>query len=441
MDRRPFWKGWAWNWRWTKDAFRTRPLVDWLRDIPDPRCSRSKPHELAEIFVCIIMGLLAGKTRLRRIVRWCKRHLADLRRHMPFPHGIPSVSTMSRMLAAVDEDMVALSIMNWIGEISNTRGIHIAIDGKGLRAAAHKIRDERTPYILNAIDVASKLVVAQMAIREKTNEMTAIPELAELIEMEGSLVTVDAIGTTERIMDVICDRGGDFVLQVKKNCPALYDELMRLFDGFENEQKADEEEFQQKHGSCYSEARTTEKNRERYEYRKCQAYNDTDGLKPFQEERPHVVCVGRSNQVRILQVQDASGNDVTPSLETFLKEGSSKQPKPTTGDGVEDDIQRTGLISSRVLDAKELMECKRQHWAVENSLHYVLDETFGEDKSTIRAGKNTMSVLRKCAYNIVRLLQMEDSEKREFVPDVIDDICDDLEIGLKMIFSPLASLY
>ena len=87
------------------------------------------------------------------------------------------------------------------------------------------------------------------------------------------------------------------------------------------------------------------------------------------------------------------------------------------------------------------MKCKRQHWAVENSLHYVLDETFGEDRSTIRAGKNTMSVLRKCAYNIVRLLQMEDPEKSEFVPDIIDDICDDLEIGLKKIFSPLASLY
>jgi len=101
---------------------------------------------MAEIFVCILMGLLAGKTKLR----------------------VPSVSTMSRMLSAVDEDMVSLAIMNWIGEISNTRGIHIAIDGKGLRAAANKVRDERTPYILNALDVTTKLVIGQLAIHEKS---------------------------------------------------------------------------------------------------------------------------------------------------------------------------------------------------------------------------------------------------------------------------------
>ena len=131
---------------------------------------RKKPHELAEIFVCIIMGLLAGKTTLRRIVRWCRGHLEDLREHMPFPNGVPSLSTMSRTFAAVDAEMVSLAIINGTGEISDIRGIHIAIDGKGLRVAAHKVRDERTSYILNAIDVASRLVIAQLAIKGKTNE-------------------------------------------------------------------------------------------------------------------------------------------------------------------------------------------------------------------------------------------------------------------------------
>ena len=394
---------------------------------------------MAEIFVCIIMGLLAGKTKLRRIVRWCNRHLEELRRHMPFPHGIPSVPTMSRMLASVDEEMVLLSLMNWIGEISNTRGIHIAMDGKGLRAAAHKNRDEKTPYILNAIDVASKLVVGQMIVREKSNEMTAIPELVEMMEIDGSTVTVDAIGATGNIMDAIHCGGGDFVLQVKKNCPALYDELMGLFDGLEKERSADREEFQKKYGDCFSEAETYEKNRERNEYRKYQSYSDADGMKGIQEERPHIVCVGRYRQVRILQVQDSSGNDITPSLKEFLEEGSRKQPK--VEDGLEGGVQRAGLISSKVLDAGQLMEFKRRHWAVENNLHYVLDETFGEDKSTIRMGKNTMSFLRKCAYNIARLIQMENPENGESIPDTIDDICDDLELGFAKLFSPVPSMY
>ena len=196
-------------------------MLQWLLDVPDPRCNRSKPHELAEIFVCVIMGLLAGETKLRRIVRWSRRNLDELRNYLPFPNGIPSVSTMSRVLAGIDEELISLSLVNWIGEISNTRGIHIAIDGKGLRAAAHKVRDEKTPYILNAIDAASGLVIGEYIIQEKTNEMTAIPLLVKLLEMKGSTVTIDAIGATANIMNAICDNEGEFVLQVKKMSGAL----------------------------------------------------------------------------------------------------------------------------------------------------------------------------------------------------------------------------
>lgn len=416
-------------------------MIEWLQDIPDPRCERSKPHELAEIFVCIIMGLLAGKTKLRRIVRWSKRHLAELQKYMPFPNGVPSVSTMSRVLAAVGEELVTLAVMNWIGEISNTRGIHIAIDGKGLRAAAHKVRDEKTPYILNAIDAATGLVIGQLVIQEKENEMTAIPALLEMLEIEGSTITIDAVGATEKIMNAVHDNGGEFVLQIKKNCPALYAELMELFDGFLKDQESDKKGFQKKYGDDYSEIETSEKNRERYEYRKYQCYSNPDGIKGIQEERPYVASVGRLRQVRIKQVQDGCGNDITPCLTDFLKEGSRKQPKPTAGEGSDNDIQWAGLVSSKVLDAKGLLDIKRRHWSVENRLHYVLDETFGEDRSTIRQGKNTMSILRKCAYNIARLLQMEVTEGREYIPDVIDDVCDDLEIGFQMIFSPVPSQY
>lgn len=384
------------------------------------------------------MGLLAGKTKLRRIVRWGKRHLAELQRHMPFPNGVPSVSTMSRMLAAVDEEMVSLALINWIGEIFNTRGIHIAIDGKGLRAAARKVRDEKTPYILNAIDTASKLVVGQLVIHGKANEMTAIPELVELLEIEGSTITIDAIGATENIMNAIHGNGGEFVLQVKKNCPELYAELMELFEGLSKDRENNPEEFQNRYGSCYSEAKTTEKNRERYEYRTIQSYSDPGGI---QESRPYIASVGRGKQVRILQVQDDRGNDMTPGLAKFLEEGSKKQPTRAEAEGIGHDEEWFGLAASKVLDAEEMLDYKRRHWVIENCLHYVLDETFGEDKSTIRLGKNTMSLLRKCAYNIARLLQMENPQWRGGIPDIIDDVCDNLEIGLQMIFSPIPSRY
>lgn len=261
-------------------------MNEWLRTVPDPRCDRKVKHELTEILVCIIMGFLAGKTKLRGIVRWSQKHIGDLRKHMLFPNGVPSLSTISRVLSALDEDMVSLAITNWIGEILNTRGIHIAIDGKGLRAAARKIQDERTPYILNAIDTATRLVIAQLAIPEKSSEISAIPNLLDIIEIEGSIITIDAIGTNTAIMGKICKRGGNFVLQVKKNCPTLYEELMLLFDGLEKEQKEDPDAFNKKYGDNYSKAESHEKNRERYEYRKFRSYSEADGISIFQEERP-----------------------------------------------------------------------------------------------------------------------------------------------------------
>lgn len=388
---------------------------------------------MAEILACVVMGFLNGKTKLRRIYRWCKLHDNDLKKYMPFPNGIPSVSTMSRILAAVDEELLSIALINWIGEIVDTRGTHVAIDGKGLRAAARKVRDQRTPYIVNALEVSTKIVVGQLAIPEKTNE-AAIPDLLSTLDIGGSTMTIDAIGATERIMTEIHDNGADFLLQVKGNCPELFKEINALFDGLSKEKSADEKDFKKKNQDKYSEARTSEKNRDRYEYRDLLAFHDPAGLGGIREERPYVESVGLLRQVRIQMVQDRDGNDITPSLQDFLENGSRKQPKPTSGDRLGDDIQKAGLIASKKMSAEEMKKMKRAHWAVENSLHYVLDETFGEDKSTIKKGKNAASTLRKMAYNIVRLIQLMDPKSSPYVPDIIDDIACDLHIGAKMIF-------
>ena len=390
---------------------------------------------------CIVMGFLNGKTKLRRKRRWCRKHLDDLRRYRPFKNGIPSLSTFSRVLAAVDEELLSITIASWIGEIVDIRGRHLAIDGKGLRAAAKKIEDQRTPYILNALDVATKLVVGQLAISEKTNEMTAIPELVSMLETEGSLITTDAIGATERIMDAIHENGADFLLQVKGNCPELYGEIARLFDGLSKDSETDREAFENTYGEKYSEEKSSERNRERYEHRRYQAFNDPEGLGGISEVRPHIKSVGLSEQIRILIVKDKDGNDITPNAEDFLRDGSRKQPKPVAGDKLGDDVQKAGLIASRTMNAKEMMNYKRSHWAVENSLHYVLDEIFGEDKSTIKKGKSSASALRKITYNLIRLIQLLDPDKSPYVPDIIDDISDDFDIGARMVFEPIPSLY
>lgn len=125
-------------------------MAEYFREIPDPRCVREHKHSHVDILLVIVLGFLAGKNSLRRVVKWAKRNQEKLKKNL------------------------ALAFTDWIGKILSTKGIHIVIDGKVLRAATEKIKDKKAPYILNAMDAATNLVIAQAAIPEKTNEITAI---------------------------------------------------------------------------------------------------------------------------------------------------------------------------------------------------------------------------------------------------------------------------
>lgn len=409
--------------------------------MPDPRCARKHKHVHAEILLLIILGFLAGKPSLRRIVKWAKRNQAKLKKNLGLENGIPSLSTFSRIVSGMDEELLALTFTDWIGNILSTRGIHIVIDGKALRAAAEKMKGKKAPYILNAMDAATNLVIAQAAIPEKANEMTAIPKLLEILDITGSTVTIDAIGATETILRMIEEKGGYFVQQIKKNCPATYQEIENIFGGLEKEKKENPGKFFRENEGCYSEYSSCEKNRERVEHREVRCYANDDAVGKIREDLPFICSVASSRQVRIPKEVDTDGNDVTPDKETFLKQGSRKCPKPTEGDGLTDQIQKVGLVSNRTLTAEEFARYKREHWRIENCLHYVLDEDFREDKCTARKSKNTLSVLRKTAYNIIRLMQIERPKDREQVIDVIDEITDDISAVAKWIFNPIPSFY
>lgn len=438
--------GKSWNvsisiWRWIKAAFLVRPLAEYFREMPDPRCARKHKHSHVEILLLIVLGFLAGKASLRRIVKWARRNQEKLKKYLALENGIPSLSTFSRTACGIDEELLSMAFTDWIGNILSTKGIHIVIDGKALRAATEKIKDKKAPYILNAMDAATNLVIAQVPIPEKTNEMTAIPKLLEILDITGSTVTIDAIGATETILRMIDEKSGYFVQQIKKNCPATYQEIQNIFGQLEEEKEADPEKFAMKNKGCYSEYSSCEKNRERVEHREVKCYTNDEAVGKIREELSFIRSVASSCQVRIPKEIDADGNDVTPDKETFLKQGSRKCPKPTEGDGLTDQIQKVGLVSNDVLMAEEFARYKREHWRIENCLHHVLDEDFLEDKCTARKSKNILSVLRKTAYNIIRLMQMDQPKDREMVIDVIDEIADDFSIAIKWIFDPIPSFY
>ena len=159
-----------------------------------------------------------------------------------------------------------------------------------------------------------------------------------------------------------------------------------------------------------------------------------------QKEWPYVQSIGRMKQVRIPIEKDSQGNDVTPSKEEFLEKGSKRIPAPSAEDGIGKDIQCTALISDLILTAEELGNIKRMHWSIENRLHHVLDDTFKEDRSPARKSRNNLSLIRKFAYNILRLA-MYGTGLTTVMTEMMDCFCDNTALREQYVFQGIASLY
>lgn len=414
-----------------------------MRMVIDPRCGRKTKHDHAEILTYLAAGYLAGRDSVRRCLQWCKNHIDFLRQHLELKNGIASPATVSRILGNIDEEIFCLAFIEWMTGILNTKGINIAIDGKALRGSTEKIRNRKTPYILNVIDTATALVIAQLPIAEKENEITAIPKLLKLLNIQESLVTIDAIGTVQSVIDTINEKEADYLLTVKKGNPLTYQETKEMFAelGKENERitaHPGQTVTYEKQMDSYDVFKTIEKNRSRMEYRTMQICHHTD-LITLCKKQKEIKTVGWLEQVRIPMEKDKDGKDITPAYEDFIKNGTVRRPRITTGDDLTDDIHQVGLISSREMSAQETLKIKRNHWKIENSLHYVLDGLFREDRSSARKSKNNLAVIRKIAYNLLRIAILR--EKTESGPtEMRDQFNDDLTLIEKYAFRGIAHL-
>ena len=190
----------------------------------------------------------------------------------------------------------------------------------------------------------------------------------------------------------------------------------------------------------YEEISQTERNRDRQEYRWYSVCTDCSLLSRTQEEWPFIKTAGMARQVRIPVERDAEGNDITPDINSFLKKGSRRRPKPVRNEEMGEDIQETGMISDLELTAEEMGRIKREHWAVENRLHHVLDDTFREDRSPAKRSKNNLALIRKFAYNILRIAILLGS-CTEIMTEAMDEFSDDPFLMKKYVFSGIDSLY
>ncbi len=420
-----------------------------MMQVKDPRSPRIKKHSYREMLCVLICGFLAGKMNVHKICTWAQGHLPFLRKNLRLTGGIASEATFSRMLASIDEYELAELFMTWVAEILRLKGIHVVIDGKALRAAAEKNENKKPPYVLNALDAATKLVIAQLPIMDKSCEKSRIPDLLSYLcdSSTDETFTIDAIGTDDEIMRKINENGCSFVFTLKKNNPAKYEEAIDVFRDFireEDKKKRNPPSLGEERVDIYDDYQsmiTLERNRDRYECRIYKVCYDMNLFSNIQTVCPYVVGVGYVRRIRIKIQKNKFGEDITPPIRETIQKLLDTEHQPD--DDVDASDQEIGIALNRVMTVQEMAHTIRDHWRIENSLHYVLDMDMLEDKSTNRKGKNNLALIRKIVYNIVRLSMLEEGLSDSFT-DALDTFNDPEHRYRKIcryVFSGIPSLY
>lgn len=331
-------------------------------------------------------------------------------------YGIPSHDTMSRFMRMIDENALLYEAMDWMAALVKSVEGHIILDGKGIRAAIEKNRGQLTQYIMNAVDAQHEFVIGQIKIDEKTNEISGIMQILQLLELKNQTVTIDAIGTQTKIVDEILNAGGHIVLPVKKNQGTTQDSIADYMCNLikDKEKVKDNPNYE----SDYKEAMYTyvesEKGHGRYDKREYYLSYNTDCMKGTGFNG--IEAVGYVIRTRKIERTNRDGTNAC-----------------------QESREETAYIMDSKLSVEEFAKFVRSHWFIENKLHWVLDNTFKEDRSTIRKGNalaNT-SLLRKISYDIIRLCK-EDNQSFEYM---CDDFRDNLEYIKKYIKNGIESLY
>lgn len=333
--------------------------------IKDPRMkNHNHRHELMDIVVITLLAVICGADDFVEVCEFGKRKNEWLKTFLSLAHGIPSHDTFSRVFALINPKEFEACFLTWVKTIAKKiEGEIISIDGKQLRRSQNKRHGHPAITMVSAWANANQLVLGQVKVDEKSNEITAIPELLKVLDIEGATVTIDAIGTQKKIAEQIINQGGNYVLAVKANQGTLYNKAIDLFE------QADSMHFQ---AMWYKQHKTIEKDHGRIEIRNYTALP----LMYFPKFR--LKWKGLKSIVRIKSERRIEGK--LPEKETRY------------------------YMSSLNPDAKNIGTAIRKHWAVENNLHWCLDVSFREDESRVRKGHGAqnLSIIRRFALNLLK---------------------------------------
>lgn len=337
-----------------------------LARVPDPRIDRTKRHGLLDILAIAVCAVLAGADDWVAIAEFGRIKQAWFRRWLALPNGIPSHDTFRRVFLLLDTDAFAEVFRAWVQSLAQRAARQgIAIDDKLLRGSHDAAEGQSAISLVSAWATANRLVLAQLKVDDKSNEITAIPELLRVLELSGCIVTIDAIGCQTDIAETIVARGGDYVLAVKGNQAGLHRELQDLF--------VDAESLHFK-AVAHDHCKQTDKGHGRLEIRHCWTIADPDYLR----------CIRRLAE--------------WPRLQTLVKLDCERRTESGTT------RETRYFISSLPNDAQLALRSARGHWGIENRLHWVLDLAFREDESRLRKGNGAenFAMLRHIALNLLQ---------------------------------------
>jgi predicted transposase YbfD/YdcC len=341
-------------------------LLEHFADLSDPRIDRTKLHALSDILVIAVSAVICGAEGWTDIEEFGKSKEGWLGKLLPLTNGIPSHDTFRRVFERLDPDQFEACFLSWIKSLAPMTG-QVAIDGKTLRGSHDQTNGKKALHLVSAWASECRLVLGQVATAEKSNEITAIPELLKMLDLSGCLVTIDAMGCQTNIAAQIIAQEGDYLLAVKDNQKNLAHDVTELFDI----EFAQTEPFE---GFAHDYAKTIDKGHGRIEIRECWTITDPELL------------------------QYLRNFEVWSELKTIALVRGTRRVNEV------ESMQDRYYISSLTGDARTILQAVRHHWGIENSLHWVLDVVFREDQARMRQGDtaHNFAMLRHIALNLLR---------------------------------------
>jgi predicted transposase YbfD/YdcC len=339
-------------------AFNENKILTFARTLPEHRMDRKKLHLAEDIVFTTLAAVICGADTWEEIAEFGHSKKAFLQSVLSLKNGIPSPDTFNRFFAGLNPKVFETLFLSWVkGLCKDNQGV-IAIDGKTVRGS-RKEGNKSAIHMVSAFAAANNLVLGQVKTNQKSNEITAIPELLKVLDIEGCIITIDAMGCQTKIAETIIDQGADYLLAVKENQKELYSNIMDTF-------------------------RFTSKE-------KLQQYEDVDTGHGRVERR---LCTITEDLGQLSRVDDWKNINALVKIEStrYIKVSGVTQ------------TETRYYITSLKTDAKAIGQAVRSHWSVENNLHWHLDVSFNEDKSRKRDRNSAenYSVILRMALNLIK---------------------------------------